>query len=159
MSSFRLSPGITPELTDLFVVVVPLAVGFGYLLWRRRGFELAFALSAIVLGGIKLYTDSPDLPDDVVAGSAILAGVLWALLATGAFRIRRGSWIPVAVLGGFVKLRDFYDPFDLLLADCIMVAGLAIVLYARGRLTPPSESPDAEQSSSAPTGPSHATDR
>lgn len=137
MSNFLLSPGITPALADLFVIAVPLAAGFGYLLWQRRGLEGAFALAALVLGGIKLYTDFPDLPDDVVAGSAILGGVLWGLLSTGAFRVGRGRWIPVAVLGGLIfivgliKLRDFYDPFDLLLADTTILAGVAIWLYAR----------------------------
>jgi peptidoglycan/LPS O-acetylase OafA/YrhL len=144
MSNFLLSPGITPELADVFVIAVPLAVGFGYLLAGRRGFELAVSLAAIVLGGIKLYTDYQDLPDVAVALAAILGGALWALRSNGFLPQSRGMRIAGAVVGaaavlvGVVKLRDFYDPFDLLLADTTILSGAALWLYARRGLPRPS---------------------
>jgi hypothetical protein len=141
VSNFLLSPGITPELADTFVVLVPLVVGLGYLLGKRRGLELAFSGFAVILGGIKLYTDYVDLPDAVVAVLAILGGLLWGLLATGALPAGRGARLagsvlaPLLVVVGAVKLRDFYDPFDILLADCAVVAGVALWLYAQRKLT------------------------
>jgi hypothetical protein len=148
MSNFLLSPGITPELADAFVIAVPLAVGFGYLLGGRRGFELGVSLAAIVLGAIKLSTDFRDLPDDVVALAAMVGGATWALWATETFRDGRstrllgGIFGPLVLLVGVIKLRDFYDPFDLLLADCTILAGAAIWLYSRRRLRQPHESKD-----------------
>jgi hypothetical protein len=35
---------------------------------------------------------------------------------------------------GVWKLRDFYDPFDILMSDSMLIAGVALWLYARGRL-------------------------
>ncbi len=135
MSGFLLSPGITPELTDIFVVELPLAVGLGYLLGRRYGFEVLFALNAVALGAVKWYTDYFDLPDVAVALAAIVGGALW--LATlvervPANRARRTAFsvlAPIFALVGAVKLLDFYDPFDILLADAVIVVAVALWVY------------------------------
>jgi hypothetical protein len=137
VSNFILSPGISPELTDVFVVGVPLALGLGYLFWQRTGFELALASSALTLGLIKLVTDYSDPWDVGVALAAILGGIAWILISTG-FVKRILAARPVRWILGFfciglgvLKLRDFYDPFDLLLADSTIVVGMALWLYGR----------------------------
>jgi hypothetical protein len=146
VSAFALSPGITPELADAFVIELPVAVGLGYLLARRTGFEVAFALNTLVLAAIKLVTDFGDLPDVLIALAALACGGTWAFLAF------HGRWIAGAarawcvlvgagsLVAGLVKLRDFYDPFDLLLADCAIVAGVAVLRYA-WRPAPPESDP------------------
>ncbi|HEV8049278.1 MAG TPA: hypothetical protein VGP88_01660 [Thermoplasmata archaeon] len=138
MTGFDLSPGITPALTDVFVVVVPLAVGLGYLLAKRSGFEAAFAVSAIALGAIKVSTDYSDVFDLAVALAAIVGGAVWLW-----FSVRGRAWngrVAEAfgwllgigsVVVGLLKLRDFYDPFDILLADATVVAGVAVLVYLR----------------------------
>jgi hypothetical protein len=146
MSAFVLSPGITPELADAFVIELPVAVGLGYLLARRPGFEVAFALNAVVLAVLKLFTDYGDVPDALIALAALASGGTWLGLSFhgraigGAVR----AWCVLvgagSLIAGLVKLRDFYDPFDLLLADCAIVAGVAVLCYAR-RPTPPEPDP------------------
>ena len=135
MSGFLLSPGITPELTDLFVVELPLAVGLGYLLGRRYGFELLFVLNAVALGAVKWYTDYLDLPDVAVALAAIVGGALWLASLAGRLPVNRPRRTAFSVLApifagiGAVKLLDFYDPFDILLADAVIVAAAALWMY------------------------------
>jgi hypothetical protein len=139
VSTFLLSPGITPELTDVFVIGVPLAVGLGGLLFGRRGLEVAFGASAVALGAIKFATDLTDLGDDLVALGATLGGLGWVFLALRPmprgrlFRALVVLFGVFAVVVGLIKIRDdFYDPFDLLLADTSIVAGVAWILYGRG---------------------------
>jgi len=142
---FQLSPGITPELTDIFVIELPLALAVGYLFGRRVGFEFAFALNALALGVVKLITDYADPWDDLVSMAALLGGGFWIPTALGSLNRSRfwGRTLAVAglifVLIGIIKLRDFYDPFDLLLADCVIVAGLALWVYRQGYPNPRSE--------------------
>lgn len=129
-----LSPGFTPELTDLFVIELPVAVGLGYLLDRKEGFEIAFAANALVLGLVKLVTDYSDVLDAPVFLAAIAGGAGWLLVATGV--LERGSTLRLmgfvlgstCVLMGLLKLQDFYDPLDLLLADTLIVTGVALWL-------------------------------
>jgi hypothetical protein len=130
LGAFHLSPGITPELADLFVVELPILVGLAYGLWGRRGVEVAFGLNGVALGVVKFVTDPTDLPDVVVALAGVIGGA--AILAS-----RFGSpssWFPppllwqalggvVLVIGVIKILRDFYDPFDLLLGDACVVSG------------------------------------
>jgi hypothetical protein len=130
VTGFLLSPGITPQLTDLFVLEFPLAVVFAYFLRGRQGLELAFGLNALVLAVIKLVTDISD-PEDVAVALAVLAGglgVLYPLLAARGARLSFGVSVLVGgiagALGCFKALADFYDPFDLLLADLGIVTGL-----------------------------------
>ena len=146
MTDFVLSPGITPLLTDLFVLELPLALGVAYA-WRGgRGFELAIALNAIALGLVKLVTDYGDVGDLPVAVGGLIAGALFALEP-----LKRPDWtrrqstglIAVGVVVGLIGIakaaRDFYDPFDLLLADLLMVLGLllaSVALTARREGTP-----------------------
>ncbi len=141
MSGFLLSPGITPELTDVFVVELPIVVGLGYLFGKRTGFEIAFALNALALGVVKGVTDYLDLPDVIVAAAAIVGGALWLAVATGQLppgRARRTVFpvlAPIFVIVGLSKLTDFYDPFDILLADAVIVAAAALWTYrVRGRV-------------------------
>lgn len=147
MSGFLLSPGITPELTDIFVTELPIALGLGYLLGRRVGFEFAFALNALVLGIIKLVTDYSDLEDDAVSLAAILGGIFWMASSRGLLDERRGLRGLVSVLGllfvliGLLKLQDFYDPFDLLLADLVIVSGIALWVFRRGCWAAPAARP------------------
>lgn len=148
MTGFELSPGITPALTDIFVVGVPLLIGLGYLLAGRRGFEFAFGASAVVLGAVKLYTDYTDPFDVVVALAALLGGGFWLRYAglgrgwTGR-AVSTTAWVGGlgCVVVGLLKLRDFYDPFDILLADAAVVAGAALFLYGRRIELPMSGSP------------------
>ncbi|MCI4330781.1 MAG: hypothetical protein L3K19_02895 [Thermoplasmata archaeon] len=130
MTGFLLSPGITPQMTDLFVLEFPIALGFGYFLQGRRGVELVVALNAVVLALIKLTTDLPD-PWDVLVAVGVLAGglgVAYPLLAEGAPRLSFGLSVGlgavVGALGCLKALSDFYDPFDLLMADLGIVTGL-----------------------------------
>ena len=143
MSGFLLSPGITPELTDVFVLELPIVLGAAYLLGGRRGFELAFAANAIVLAIVKLVTDYSDPWDDAVALSALFGGGLWIRVREGggvsgvAARTVLGLIGIVSFLFGLVKLTDFYDPFDLLLADAAIVCGIALLVLPRGPASGP----------------------
>lgn len=142
MTGFVLSPGITPLLTDLFVLELPVALGVSYA-WRgARGFELALALNAVALGLVKLVTDYGDPGDLPVAIGGLVAGALFALepLKRPAWSRRQASALlvvgPVSGLIGLAKAAlDFYDPFDLLLSDLLIVLGVlltAVALTARG---------------------------
>ncbi len=148
MSGFLLSPGITPELTDVFVIELPIVLGAGYLFGGRRGFELAFAANAIVLAIVKLVTDYFDPWDDAVALSALVGGGLWVLVRESGGVRGRTSWTViglaglVAILFGLVKLTDFYDPFDLLLADAAVVCGIALLVLRHRRVPGPGASPE-----------------
>lgn len=137
MTGFVLSPGITPLLTDLFVLELPLALGFAYA-WRgARGFELALALNAIALGVVKLVTDYRDVGDLIVAIGGLIAGTLFALES-----LKRPAWtrrqttgllvagVAVGLIGVTKAAVDFYDPFDLLLADLLMVLGVLLTTVA-----------------------------
>jgi len=138
MSGFLLSPGITPELTDVFVIELPLALAAGYLFGRRTGFEVAFALNTLALGVVKLVTDFPDIWDDIVSVSALLGGGLWLAttlrLLDGRTSLRSVCAVAglIFVVAGLAKLTDFYDPFDLLLADAVIVSGIALWVYRHG---------------------------
>jgi hypothetical protein len=136
VSAFVLSPGITPELADAFVVELPVAVGLGYLIAHRTGFEVAFALNALVLAGIKLVTDFGDRSDALIALATLAGGGTWLYLSFGGRvdvqAVR--AWCVIvgaaSLVAGAAKLRDFYDPFDVLLSDSAIVAGIAVLLYA-----------------------------
>ena len=149
MSAFQLSPGITPELTDAFVIELPLALAAGYLFGRRVGFEVAMALNAVALGVVKFLTDYADPWDDLVSAAAVLGGGFWIPTVRGALNGRRPLRTALAIAGlvcvliGVYKLTDFYDPFDLLLADCVIVAGLALWVYRRGYPGPTATSTSA----------------
>jgi hypothetical protein len=142
VSDFALSPGITPEITDAFVLAVPLAIGLGYLLYGRRGVEVAFGLSALALGLVKFATDLPDLWDDLVSLGATLGGAGWVALALRPLPRARALTVPIllfgifAILVGGIKLNDFYDPFDLLLADASILAGVAWLVHLRRERRP-----------------------
>ncbi|HEV2318052.1 MAG TPA: hypothetical protein VGV89_10855 [Thermoplasmata archaeon] len=147
MDGFLLSPGITPALTDAALVLFVGATALGSILAGRRGFILGLLVAGLVLGAIKLYTDWTDLEDDAVSVAAIGAVVFWALsserpTAVGGFPgglVYSGSVIAVAA-GVFKTVGDFYDPFDLLLAFCAVIGGVAVGvdLYRRGRSQAPS---------------------
>lgn len=159
MSGFVLSPGITPELTDLFVVEFPLLLGIGYLWKGGRGVALAFGLNAAALAVSKLVTDFFDLYDALVAGSALLAGLgtVWLTAREGPIRSPTlrglGAAIAVAavVLCGIKIRTDFFDPFDLLLADAGLVSGLVVLasLFRASRRQPSKPHSPAEDSSTA----------
>lgn len=143
MTGFVLSPGITPLLTDLFVLELPVALGVAYA-WRgARGFELALALNAVALGLVKLVTDYGDPGDVPVAIGGLVAGTLFALesLKRPAWTRRQASALAVVcgLIGVAKAALDFYDPFDLLLSDLLMVLGVlltAVARTARGTLRP-----------------------
>ncbi len=133
MTGFLLSPGITPALTDLFVVEMPIALGLGYLVAGRRGFEGAFLANLFALAAVKFVTDYPDLADDAVTLAALASGIVWGIRLVGStIRSRRARIGPrllgaVAIALGIVKIvTDPYDPFDILLADAAIVAGVAL---------------------------------
>jgi hypothetical protein len=132
VSGFLLSPGITPELTDLFVVELPIAIAAGFFLARARGFGWAFGLNALALGAIKLITDYGDPGDDIVAAAAVIAGLLFLGQAVSSGWLVRVPKVALSVGGGLllavgaIKISaDFYDPFDLLLADMAVAGGIA----------------------------------
>jgi hypothetical protein len=131
---FRLSPGITPFLADLFVLEIPLALGLAYALRRRPGVELVVALNALGLGAIKLVTDYADVKDIVVAIAGLVGGlVLLSWFGSAAWQTRRLVWfervvaVGMILVGVYKAVGDFYDPFDLLLADMIVVSGVWIL--------------------------------
>lgn len=136
MAGFLLSPGITPLLTDLFVAELPLAVGLGLIIGRARGAFLALALNAFALAAIKLATDWFDGGDDIVSLGALVAGLILVGAAARPVvlaRLHRAGWIVGGVLligiGGLKVASDFYDPFDLLLADLAVVGGFIAIAY------------------------------
>jgi hypothetical protein len=133
MTGFLLSPGLTPELTDVFVIEVPLALGAGMILARRTGLGWALLLNLLVLGIIKYLTDASDLHDDIVSIGAMVSAIAVGLslrvprvrglrvfeFLLGLFALGIGIWKAVS---------DFYDPFDLLLSDMLMLAGLWLLI-------------------------------
>ena len=138
MSAFVLSPGLTPGLTDAFLLELVLAVGVGHLLDRERGVEIALALNAIALASVKLITDWADLPDVPVGVAGILGG--GALLLRGRWgrsAAPAGPWpsrllgAAVLLLGAVKGFGDFYDPFDLTLGMVLVVVGLWLVAGRR----------------------------
>lgn len=151
MNSFLLSPGITPLLTDLFVLEFPVALGLAYAVRRGSGVELVVALNVVALGLVKLVTDYGDTKDLFVA----LAGVAGGLVvlsrwlpgpAVGrALRfIERLVGVLIIPIGLYKAVGDFYDPFDLLLADLIMVAGVWIIFGVQAKTrAPPLPNPPA----------------
>lgn len=139
MSGFALSPGLTPALTDAFLLEIVLAIGVGRLLDRDRGLETALALNAVALSVVKLVTDWGDLPDVPVGIAGAVAG-LTLLLRTwgGAPSLFRSPW-PARLLGGLAALLgaikgfgDFYDPFDLTLGTVLVVVGAWLAIRGRG---------------------------
>lgn len=139
-----MSPGITPELTDLFVIAVPIALGLAYG-WRPQGgLEIAFGALAIALGLVKLWTDLPDLPDDSVALAALLTGIGTLLVRLRRFptllaaRVGIAAASGVAIGLGALKIQtDFLDPFDILVSDAALVGGAWLLLGAwRARRSP-----------------------
>ncbi len=131
MSAFALSPGLTPGLTDAFLLELVVGLGVGKLLGGERGVETVLALNGIALAVVKLLTDWADLPDVPVGVAGILGGA--AVLVRGRWGV---PWSPggpwpsrvagaVVLLVGAVKgLGDFYDPFDLMLGAALVVLGL-----------------------------------
>jgi hypothetical protein len=135
-----LSPGISPVLAVSAVVGVPLLFALGYLLGGRRGFELAVAAASIALGSVKGWTDARDLYDLPVWAAAVFGGaVLLTDLALRELGRRTARW-PLWIVGGFAvvaglwKLQDLFDPFDVILADAAIVAGLVLLLGRLRRL-------------------------
>ncbi|MGI0132936.1 MAG: hypothetical protein ACREDK_07615 [Thermoplasmata archaeon] len=134
MDAFSLSPGITPTITDIFVVALPIVIGFGYAIARQRGVLAAFAANGIALGLVKVYTDWSDVLDLLVA-VFVLAGAIAILVP--ALRPERDVSHPsvawralgavVLFLGALKIALDFYDPFDVLMADVGVVTGLWLV--------------------------------
>ena len=133
---FQLSPGITPFLTDLFVGLVPLALGLELGLFRGRGrWSPALAGGLLSMALVKIATDPTDLPDLVVA----LWGAATALVYGYAGR-RAGGWDASAPARGFLLVMavgavglgllkattDVWDPFDLMLGILEVVGGLTL---------------------------------
>ncbi|MCI4354517.1 MAG: hypothetical protein L3K06_04050 [Thermoplasmata archaeon] len=132
MSDFNLSPGITPELVGIVVLEVPLLLALLYGLDRERGVVWAFGLNALGLGLVKLATDYRDPGDLAVAFAGIFGGLLVLYRSIGpaprpsAPAAFLGS--VVATIGGIKVVRDFYDPFDLMLAAVLLVVGGALLV-------------------------------
>jgi hypothetical protein len=132
---FLLSPGITPFLTDLFVVGIPVGLALAYAANGARGFEIAFGIASILLGAVKLVTDFFDPADLLVALGGLSLGAFVVAAARGRRELARapewfwraGGVFAIAV-GAFKISRDFYDPFDLLLADCLVGLGAWVLL-------------------------------
>jgi hypothetical protein len=143
MTGFELSPGITPALVGAVAVELPLALGLGYLFFRGRGFEFALGWNGIVLGSLKVLTDYRDLYDTTIALLALVGGL--TLVAQVALPRGRAPAFFLLFLGvygipfGATKLLgDFYDPFDLVVADLAVVLGLwAILQRWKDRSTEP----------------------
>lgn len=140
MEGFQLSPGITPAITGVSVTLIPLALGVGAIVAGRKGFSVAMALSALGIGAWKIWTDYTDPPDVAVAAAGVLAALLWVVVEFRPILEGRGARVVTIVVGlaafllGAVKMLDFYDPFDLILADVAVLSGLALLVSAvRGR--------------------------
>ena len=127
MTAFNLSPGITPELVGVVVLEFPLLVALLYSLRRDRGVEWAFALNALGLGLVKLGTDYADPGDLAVALSGIFGGLLLLYRSIGPPMRPSGSaaflGVVVAGIGAIKAARDFFDPFDLVLAAVLLAVG------------------------------------
>ncbi len=129
VTGFELSPGITPALVGAVAVELPLSLCLGYLFFRERGFELALGVNGIVLGTLKVLTDYRDLYDTTIALFALVGGS--TLVAQVAYPRGRAPAFFLLFLGvygipfGVTKLLgDFFDPFDLVVADLAVVLGL-----------------------------------
>jgi peptidoglycan/LPS O-acetylase OafA/YrhL len=140
VSHFFLSPGISPELTDIVLLLFPLALILGYLLDRDRGFPVAFAAATIALGAIKFWTDYTDLYDVPVALGGVVVGAAWMGLVLHGRDPGRALAVLMVVIGvgaiavGALKAyTDPLDPFDLLQAVTAAGAGLALIAYRFGR--------------------------
>lgn len=154
MDGFLLSPGITPTITDVFVVELPILLGLAYACFGRRGVVAGFALNGLALGLVKVYTDWSDLLDLVVALAVLAASVAILLPLEGPKSTARARSVAVRSLGGVAVLLgllkialDFFDPFDVLLADVGVVAGLWLLLR-----TPRGTAPGAAGAPASPSG-------
>ncbi len=134
---FDLSPGITPLLTDIFVLLVPLSIGLEQVA-RRTPLVGSLALPGclLLMASIKLFTDYSDPPDALLAGWGVLLSLtLPSVYLIRAESIGRGRALTFlvalgagGVLLGAIKVRtDFFDPFDLLLSVLLVLAGAALV--------------------------------
>lgn len=138
MSGFLLSPGITPLITDLAVLALPLGLALGYLLHPPRGFELGLAAVTLALGLVKLATDPFDLLDLPVAlGGILIGGSLLAhavdhpVLAWMPGPLWRSFGVLAVAVGAFKIATDPYDPFDVELAALVLGLG-GLFASARG---------------------------
>ena len=140
MDGFILSPGITPELTGIFAIELPLALGLGALVDRQRGVYVAAAANGVILAGIKIWTDWADAFDLLLSVAALAASVLWSVrVLENSLRLRwprTTVWpalvgVVAVVLSVFKLVTDLFDPFDLFLADIALVAGLALAIPRR----------------------------
>ena len=143
MDGFLLSPGITPTITDVFVVEFPILLGLAYAIWGRRGVVAGFGLNGLALGLVKVYTDWSDLLDLLVALAVLAASLAVLLPLDGPPRValRRSAALRalggLALLLGLLKIAlDFFDPFDVLLTDVGVVAGLWLLLRTPCRTVP-----------------------
>jgi hypothetical protein len=142
MDAFHLSPGITPLLTDVALLIVLVPLGLGFALGGRRGFLVGFVLGSVVVSVIKLVTDWPDPWDDLVALAALGAALTWGAGELYPSSPRQPSWPLTVAVGlsasalGLVKVvTDFLDPFDLLVALAAVTAGVGLLRRARLRRT------------------------
>ncbi len=151
VTDFCLSPGVTPFLTSLVVVEFALVTGLAYTVAGGRGFEVAVAGNAMVLGLFKLVSDYRDLGDLPISFAALGGGLAATLLAARRVRlsdarrtILRAGGLLVALVGWVKIALDFCDPFDLLLGATAVVAGILVWTYgqaSRVPAPPPAASP------------------
>ena len=141
MAGFNLSPGITPFITNVALIVVVVSLGFAAVLSRKSSFAIYWVLGidTFAVSLIKVYTDFFDFWDLVLALFAVFESVLLFLAC-----FRRSSFLGLGVRAFSVVLAllsisfsilkiafDFYDPFDALLSCLGIIAGLSILELPR----------------------------
>jgi hypothetical protein len=138
MQNFVSSPGITPLITDLVILGLLLSLGLIRITFSSNQdsaltFSFVLGIDTVVISLIKIITDYYDLGDLALSVIALVSAMSVVIFE---FRksARRHFVIPSIVLGLFAILfgvgkilRDFYDPFDLVLACCMVLLGALLI--------------------------------
>lgn len=138
MQNFVSSPGITPLITDLVILGLLLSLGLIRITFSSNQdsaltFSFVLGIDTVVISLIKIITDYYDLGDLALSVIAMVSAMSVVI-----FEIRKPAGrffvIPSIVLGLFAILfgvgkilRDFYDPFDLGLACCMVLLGALLI--------------------------------
>jgi hypothetical protein len=135
MQNFVTSPGITPLVTDLTILGFVLSLMLAIMVRstdQAHAIYYVLGMDTVAISLIKIITDYYDLGDLILSCGALAAGLSVVLLKLN--KSRRQLSLPLTILGifaaalGTIKvLRDFYDPFDLVLACCTILVGALIL--------------------------------
>jgi preprotein translocase subunit Sss1 len=131
-SSFRLSPGITPQIVDTTILGFIMSFGLAVALAPKKVAGFILGGDTIILAAFKLWTDYSDFRDAATALAGFTSAAL--LIIANASKPLNKNWstaLLVSLIGlvafGTISLSvlkaisDFYDPFDLTLSCSSLV--------------------------------------